>query len=217
MPGEFAPHERTVICWPTRERIYPGPLLEEARRAHAELARAIRLPAEAVGVGVDEALLTRLIADVCDQPGALPLLQFSLTELFERREQQMMTLSDYEQIGGVRGALANRAEALYSGLDSAQQEAARQLFLRLVTVGEGSEDTRRRVPRSELELAVRVAGPNGDEPSKAMPAITTAMMLSITTGEGKTAPLSLRVIGRSDLEPESARGTLSLTLGPESP
>ena len=41
MPGEFAPHERTVICWPTRERIYPGPLLEEARRAHAELARAI--------------------------------------------------------------------------------------------------------------------------------------------------------------------------------
>jgi agmatine deiminase len=41
MPGEFAPHERTVICWPTRQRIYPGPLLEEARRAHAELARAI--------------------------------------------------------------------------------------------------------------------------------------------------------------------------------
>lgn len=41
MPGEFAPHERTVICWPTREEIYPGPLLDEARAAHAELARAI--------------------------------------------------------------------------------------------------------------------------------------------------------------------------------
>jgi agmatine deiminase len=41
MPGEFAPHERTVICWPTRHEIYPGALLEEARAAHAELARAI--------------------------------------------------------------------------------------------------------------------------------------------------------------------------------
>lgn len=41
MPGEFARHERTVICWPTREEIYPGPLLDEARAAHAELAMAI--------------------------------------------------------------------------------------------------------------------------------------------------------------------------------
>lgn len=41
MPGEFAEHERTLICWPTRDEIYPGPLLAEARAAHAELARAI--------------------------------------------------------------------------------------------------------------------------------------------------------------------------------
>jgi agmatine deiminase len=41
MPGEFAVHERTLMCWPTREQIYPGPLLAEARRAHAELARTI--------------------------------------------------------------------------------------------------------------------------------------------------------------------------------
>jgi agmatine deiminase len=41
MPGEFEPHERTLICWPTRDEIYPGPLLDEARAAHAELAQAI--------------------------------------------------------------------------------------------------------------------------------------------------------------------------------
>jgi agmatine deiminase len=41
MPGEFAPHERTVICWPTRDEIYPGSLLDEARDAHAQLAQAI--------------------------------------------------------------------------------------------------------------------------------------------------------------------------------
>ncbi len=41
MPGEFGPHERTVIAWPAREEIYPGPLMDEAREAHAELARLI--------------------------------------------------------------------------------------------------------------------------------------------------------------------------------
>ncbi len=41
MPGEFAPHERTLIGWPTRTEIYPAALLEEARDAHAELARSI--------------------------------------------------------------------------------------------------------------------------------------------------------------------------------
>ena len=41
MPGEFEPHDRTVICWPTRDEIYPGPLMADARAAHAELARAI--------------------------------------------------------------------------------------------------------------------------------------------------------------------------------
>ena len=48
------------------------------------------------------------------------------------------------------GALGRRAEELYEDLDEAGQEAARQLFLRLVTLGEGVEDTRRRVLRSEL-------------------------------------------------------------------
>ncbi len=41
MPGEFEPHERTLICWPTRDEIYPGALLDEARDAHAELAQAV--------------------------------------------------------------------------------------------------------------------------------------------------------------------------------
>ena len=40
MPGEFAPHERTVIAWPTRDDVY-GQYLDEAREAHAALARTI--------------------------------------------------------------------------------------------------------------------------------------------------------------------------------
>ncbi|MEO6156524.1 MAG: agmatine deiminase family protein [Ilumatobacteraceae bacterium] len=41
MPGEFAEHERTVMCWPCREAIYPGPLMAEACAAHAEVARTV--------------------------------------------------------------------------------------------------------------------------------------------------------------------------------
>ena len=89
--------------------------------------------------------------DVADQPGALPLLQYALTELFERREGRMLTGEAYQSIGGVLGALGRRAEEVYGGLDEIRKEASRQLFLRLVTLGEGAEDTRRRVLRTELE------------------------------------------------------------------
>ena len=91
-----------------------------------------------------------LVADVSDEPGALPLLQYALTELYERREGSMLTRDAYRAIGGVSGALAGRAEEIYAGLGEDAQEAARQLFLRLVTLGEGAEDTRRRVERTEL-------------------------------------------------------------------
>jgi len=88
---------------------------------------------------------------VSDQPGSLPLLQYALTELFERRDGRMLTQEAYQAIGGVLGALGRRAEEVYSELDEDAQAAARQLFLRLVTLGEGAEDTRRRALRSELE------------------------------------------------------------------
>ena len=76
-----------------------------------------------------------MVTDVIDQPGALPLLQYALTELFEERQDNVMTLAAYQALGGVSGALAQRAEDLYASFDAAGQEAARQLFLRLVTLG----------------------------------------------------------------------------------
>ena len=91
-----------------------------------------------------------MIADVADQPGALPLLQYALTELAERAEDGVLSLDAYRRIGRVSGALARRAEQLFEPLNEAAQDACRQLFLRLVTLGEGTEDTRRRVRRSEL-------------------------------------------------------------------
>jgi WD40 repeat protein len=116
----------------------------------AELERVIVEPARSVGVHFDPALVALMIADVQAQPGALPLLQYALTELFERREGDQITQKAYHAVGGVKGALARRADDIYDRFDAARQEAMRQLFLRLITLGEGTEDTRRRALLTEI-------------------------------------------------------------------
>ena len=115
-----------------------------------ELERAIVAPADRARLSVEPRLVAAMIADVVDRPGTLPLLQYALTELAERRDDGMLTLAGYRRIGGISGALAGRAEQIFGAMNDGGREACRQLFLRLVTLGEGSEDTRRRVRRSEL-------------------------------------------------------------------
>lgn len=116
-----------------------------------ELSWAVREPARRMGVRLEEGLADAIVADVADQPGALPLLQYAMTELFDEREGRLITRAAFEKLGDVHGALGKRAEAVYDELDEAGRQTARQLFLRLVTLGEGAEDTRRRVLRGELE------------------------------------------------------------------
>jgi WD40 repeat protein/serine/threonine protein kinase/DNA-binding SARP family transcriptional activator len=131
-----------------------------------ELERAIRGPAERVGATLESGLVTTIVADVHEQPGALPLLQYALTELFERREGRVLTATVYQEIGGVMGALGRRAEEVYQGLGQEGREAARQLFLRLVTLGEGTEDTRRRALRAELEAVTMDNGRRATDDGK---------------------------------------------------
>jgi basic membrane lipoprotein Med (substrate-binding protein (PBP1-ABC) superfamily)/DNA-binding SARP family transcriptional activator len=114
-----------------------------------QLEAAATLPARQLDISVEARLVGRLIADVAGQPNALPLFQYALTELFDARDGPMLDLATYERIGGVRKAVARRAESLYDQLDAAEQEATRQLFLRIVTVS-GELVGRRRVPASEL-------------------------------------------------------------------
>ncbi len=115
-----------------------------------ELENAIILPARQIGVTLEAGLATAIADDVREQPGALPLLQYALTQLFERRDGSRLTLAAYDEIGGAMGALARRAEQIYQELNEVEQIAAQQMFLRLVTLGEGQEDTRRRILRTEL-------------------------------------------------------------------
>ena len=118
-----------------------------------ELAQAISGPAVRVGVGLEAGLAATIVGEVTEQPGALPMLQYALTELFDQRTDHTLTLDIYRTIGGALGALARRADVVYQQLSPAAQAATRQMFLRLVTLGEGTEDIRRRVPESEI-LAV---------------------------------------------------------------
>lgn len=116
----------------------------------AELTQAIVRPAEAMGVRVMSHATDRMIADIEGAPAALPLLQYALTELFERCDGDRITAEDYADIGGIEGALARRAEALWSELDDAGQQACRQILLRLFGVTEDRRITRRRVLREDL-------------------------------------------------------------------
>jgi len=122
-----------------------------------EIERALKGPAERVGLLVEPELVKAVVIDVEGQPGALPLLQYALTEVFERREGLMLTHKGYIQSGGATGALARRAEQLYLTLNEKTQASVRQLFLRLVTLGEGQQDTRRRMGWGELALIIQNA------------------------------------------------------------
>ena len=115
-----------------------------------ELHAAIVEPAAAVGVMVEPELAIALVADSADAPGSLPLLQFTLTELFDRAADGTMTLDAYRQMGGLAASIAGRAEQLFLELTVDERVAARRLFSRLITPGEGMEDTRRRAPAAEL-------------------------------------------------------------------
>lgn len=115
-----------------------------------ELEAAIAKPAARVGVAFEPGLVSTIAEDVHYQPGALPLLQYALTELFEQRVKHMLTHEAYAALGRAAGALAKRAEDLYHEQVAAGHEAIRQMFLRLISLGEGVEDTRRRVLRSDL-------------------------------------------------------------------
>jgi class 3 adenylate cyclase len=115
-----------------------------------ELEQAISRPAERAGVALEKGLVAQIVADVIDQPGSLPLLQYALTELFDHRRGSTMTLGAYSDIDGVSGALVGRAESLYRGLGSSTQGAVRQLFLRLAASEEEVGVTRRRVPQADV-------------------------------------------------------------------
>jgi formylglycine-generating enzyme required for sulfatase activity len=125
---------------------------------NAEEARAaIEQPATNAGRRFEEGLAPRILEELLAEPGNLPLLEFALTALWERqRPDGLLTHAAYGEIGGVSGAIAQRATATLAGLPPAEQQAVRRVFTRLVRVAqpvEGGEDTKRRILLDELDAA----------------------------------------------------------------
>lgn len=122
----------------------------------ADLYDVVQQPARLPDVGLrfDEGLVTEMVFAVREEIGALPLLQFTLDQLFEQRQNSTLTIDAYQAIGGVQGALARHAENTYNELPSEQhRQLARALFMRLIEAGQTELDTtRRRARYSEITL-----------------------------------------------------------------
>ncbi|MBD2254642.1 caspase family protein, partial [Nostoc parmelioides] len=115
-----------------------------------ELTQAITQPAYQVGLEVQRELVEQMLADV-EGPGSLPLLQYTLTELWRKREVNRLTLAEYSRLGGVKGTLQKRADEVYDALDSKEEQlTAKRIFIELTQLGEGTEDTRRQVFKTDL-------------------------------------------------------------------
>ena len=115
-----------------------------------ELRAAIEKPAELQGAAFEPGLVERILDDVGEEPGNLPLLEFALTLLWERQIYGLLTHAGYEEIGKVEGALARYADEVVEELDESERDQARLVFVQLVRPGEGTEDTRRVATRAEL-------------------------------------------------------------------
>ncbi len=116
-----------------------------------ELEAAAVLPAQQARVHMEPELIAELIGEMTNQPGALPLFQYVLTQLFEESDGPVLTRSAYRRLGGVTGALSRRAEETFQALTPESQAIAHQVFMRLVTVDPAGIVGRRRVARASLE------------------------------------------------------------------
>ncbi|MEA5558784.1 nSTAND1 domain-containing NTPase [Nodularia spumigena] len=127
-----------------------------------ELQAAVEKPGKLLGVTIEEGLAERILSTVSAEPGDLPLLEFTLTQLWAKQQDAQMTHAAYDEIGGVEAALARYADEAYNQLNFEEKERAQRIFIQLVHPGEGTEDTRRVATRAEVgeenwDLVTRLA------------------------------------------------------------
>ncbi len=113
------------------------------------LREALEEPAQLVGYQLEPGIVDDMLEQMQSRAGALPLLQFVASQLWENRDpaSRRLTAASYRAIGGIEGALARHADNVLAGLPKPQQVAARAMFLRLVT----PERTRAIVSLDELQ------------------------------------------------------------------
>ena len=107
-------------------------------------------PATEAGLLLEPSLVETVLADLGDEPGSLPLLSHALFATWQRRRGRVLAVAGYQQAGGVRQTIAHSAERVFGALSPTPQGIAKDVFLRLTALGDGTQDTRRRVRRAEL-------------------------------------------------------------------
>jgi serine/threonine protein kinase len=145
------------------------------------LRDALVQPAEQAGYRFETpAMVEAMLQHLEATPGALPLLQFSATQLWEQRDpaRKLLTSESYEAMGGIAGALARHADSVLTKLPVQARTLARSVFLRLVT----PERTRAIVSQEELREVTRDAG----EFQRVIDLLVQARLLVVQTGSGST-------------------------------
>lgn len=127
-----------------------------------ELQVVIEEPAALLAVSLEAGLTDKLIQETAGDVGRLPLLEFTLTQLWAKQQKGYLTHQAYEGIAGVAEALANQAEVVYTQLSTEERVQAQQIFMQLVTLGEDRAVTCRLATRTEItpenwNLAARLA------------------------------------------------------------
>jgi len=152
--SRFVREARPLVKWLERSLANIPPTLEPK-----ELRAIIEEPARAVGLALEEGLAEVIVQEAMETtpqgaPGTiLPLLEFALTGLWERREEGLLTHAAYRAIGGVTGGLTQWADSVLARLDEAQRRLARRVLTDLVHLGDESRnipDSRRRRTLDEL-------------------------------------------------------------------
>jgi WD40 repeat protein/class 3 adenylate cyclase/tRNA A-37 threonylcarbamoyl transferase component Bud32 len=174
--GHCAAHEELARVV-SRNNVLLGPMTRD------EMQRAVVSPAEAGGFRLEPGLVELVLRDAAGEPGALPLLSHALMETWARRDGRTLTLAGYRDAGGVSAAIARTAEEVYDRCTDDERRLTRRVFLRLTELGDGTEDTRRRVPLSELgtepQSATAVAG--------LIDTLTKARLLTLDEGTAQVA------------------------------
>ena len=144
---------QALLYRPFADALNAGEKALLAPMSRDDLRAAIREPARLHSVTFEDGLVERILDDVEEAPGQLPLLEFALTQLWERQERRRLTHAAYDAIGGVEGSLMHHAEAVSQDFSEDEREDVRRVFIQMVTPGEGTQDTRRRSLHAELGAA----------------------------------------------------------------
>ena len=130
----------------------------------AELRSATEHQAAKVGLRLEADLTNTMLDEVAGEPGAMPLLQHALLELWKRRHGRWLRINEYRELGGVKKSIAETAERLYGALALDERDRVRDIFLRLTRLDEDAQGAGRRHTRRRLSLAELV--PAGSEPQQ---------------------------------------------------